>query len=129
MTSAIVMKNQDIGRNWNIAFSAIKPMWHGLSLRTAYSYGEAKNTIDPGSTAFASWTGNPTPGDPNNPGLGFSTLVAGPPLLRCSASYTQAVLRLRRDVDLDVLGDAHDRQHQLHVRRPTPTATAPTATT
>ena len=49
------MKNQDIGRNWNMAFSASKPMWHGLSLRSAYSYGEAKNTIDPGSTANASW--------------------------------------------------------------------------
>ena len=68
VTSAIVMKNQDIGRNWNLAFSASKPMWHGLSLRTAYSYGEAKNTIDPGSTAFASWNSNPTPGDPEQPG-------------------------------------------------------------
>ena len=26
VTAAIVMKNQDIGRNWNIAFSATKPM-------------------------------------------------------------------------------------------------------
>jgi hypothetical protein len=52
-------------------------MWHGLSLRTAYSYGEAKNTIDPGSTAFASWSSNPTPGDPNNPGLGFSQSSPG----------------------------------------------------
>jgi len=77
VTSAIVMKNQDIGRNWNIAFSASKPMWHGLSLRTAYSYGEAKNTIDPGSTAFASWSSNASPGDPNNPGLGFSSSNPG----------------------------------------------------
>ena len=51
VTANIVMKNQDIGRNWNIAFSAAKPMWNGLSLRTAYSYGEAKNAIDRGSTA------------------------------------------------------------------------------
>ena len=42
-------------------------MWHGLALRTAYSYGEAKNTIDPGSTAVASWTSNATPGDPEQP--------------------------------------------------------------
>ncbi len=77
VTSAIVMKNQDIGRAWNIAFSASKPMWHGLSIRTAYSYGEAKNTIDPGSTAFASWSGNASPGDPNNPGLGFSSNSPG----------------------------------------------------
>ncbi len=77
VTSNIVMKNQDIGRNWNIAFSASKPMWHGLLLRTAYSYGEAKNTIDPGSTAFASWSSNATPGDANNPGLGFSQYTPG----------------------------------------------------
>ncbi len=77
VTSAIVMKNQDIGRNWNLAFSATRPMWHGLSLRTAYSYGEAKNTIDPGSTAFASWSTNATAGDANNPGLGFSNNTPG----------------------------------------------------
>jgi hypothetical protein len=77
VTSAIVLKNQDIGRNWNIAFSASKPMFHGLSVRTAYSFGEAKNTIDPGSTAFASWSGNASPGDPNNPGLGFSSASPG----------------------------------------------------
>ncbi|HWI20955.1 MAG TPA: carboxypeptidase regulatory-like domain-containing protein [Vicinamibacterales bacterium] len=88
VTAAIVMKNQDIGRNWNIAFSAAKPMWHGLSLRTAYSYGEAKNTIDPGSKANASWNSNPTPNDPNNPGLGFSTSSPGHRFF-FSASYTK----------------------------------------
>ena len=77
VTSTIVMKNQDIGRNWNIAFSASKPMYHGLTVRTAYSYGEAKNTIDPGSTAFASWSSNGSPGDPNNPGLGYSSASPG----------------------------------------------------
>ena len=88
VTSAIVMKNQDIGRNWNLAFSASKPMWNGLSLRTAYSYGEAKNTIDPGSTAFASWSSNATPGDPNNPGLGYSSASPGHRYF-LSATYTK----------------------------------------
>ncbi len=88
VTSAIVLKNQDIGRNWNIAFSASKPMWHGLSLRTAYSYGEAKNTIDPGSTAGASWNSNPTPADPNNPGLGYSTSSPGHRVF-LSTTYTK----------------------------------------
>ena len=77
VTANIVMKNQDIGRNWNMAFSISKPMWHGITLRSAYSYGEAKNTIDPGSTANASWSTNHTPGDPNNPGLGFSSSSPG----------------------------------------------------
>ena len=88
VTAAIVMKNQDIGRNWNLAFSATKPMWHGLSLRTAYSYGEAKNTIDPGSTANASWNSNPTPADPNNPGLGYSSNSPGHRFF-LSANYTK----------------------------------------
>jgi len=88
VTAAIVMKNQDIGRNWNIAFSAVKPMWHGLTLRSAYSYGEAKNTIDPGSTANASWNSNPHAADPNNPGLGFSSSTPGHRFF-VSASYTK----------------------------------------
>jgi hypothetical protein len=73
ITSAIVMKNQNVGSSWNLAFSASKTNYHGLTFKTAYSYGEAKNTIDPGSTAFASWAGNPHVSDPNNPGVGFST--------------------------------------------------------
>ncbi|HYB97324.1 MAG TPA: carboxypeptidase regulatory-like domain-containing protein [Vicinamibacterales bacterium] len=77
VTAAIVMKNQDIGRNWNIAFSASKPMFRGITFKTAYSYGEAKNTIDPGSTANASWNSNPTPADPNLPGLGYSSSSPG----------------------------------------------------
>jgi len=88
VTANIVLKNQDIGRNWNLAFSAIKPMWHGITLRTAYSYGEAKNTIDPGSTANASWNSNPTPADPNNPGLGYSTSSPGHRFF-LSTSYTK----------------------------------------
>jgi hypothetical protein len=88
VTQAIVLKNQDIGRNWNLAFSATKPMWHGVSFRAAYSYGEAKNTIDPGSTAGASWNSNPTPGDPNNPGLGYSTANPGHRFFT-SLSYTK----------------------------------------
>ena len=38
---------------------------------------DAKNTIDPGSTAFSSWGLNETPGDPNNPGLGRSKSAQG----------------------------------------------------
>jgi hypothetical protein len=42
-------------------------------VRAAYSYGEAKNTVDPGSIAFGSWNNNQHPGDPNNPGIGYSS--------------------------------------------------------
>lgn len=71
VANAVVLKNQNVGRSWNAAFSANKTFRGGF-LRSAYSYGESKNTVDAGSIAFGSWNGNPTPGDPNNPGVGFS---------------------------------------------------------
>ena len=46
--AAYVLKNQSIGSSWNLSGSLSKTLCHGLSLRGAYSYGEAKNTIDPG---------------------------------------------------------------------------------
>jgi hypothetical protein len=76
VTGAIVMKNQDVGRSWNLSGMLSKSV-AGLSLRGAYSYGDAKNTIDPGSTAFSSWQLNQTPADPNNPGLGRSSSAQG----------------------------------------------------
>jgi Carboxypeptidase regulatory-like domain len=89
ITSAIVMKNQNVGRAWNMAFSLSKANFHGLSARTAYSYGEAKNTIDPGSTAFASWSGNANPGDANNPGLSYSNSSPGHRFF-LQATYTKS---------------------------------------
>jgi outer membrane receptor protein involved in Fe transport len=77
ITNAIVLKNQDIGRSWNIATSISKPYYKGLSFKGAYSYGEAKNTIDAGSIASGSFTNNHVPGDPNNPPLGFSANSPG----------------------------------------------------
>jgi hypothetical protein len=71
VANAVVLKNQNVGSSWNAAFSANKSFPGGF-VRTAYSYGEAKNTVDAGSIAFGSWNGNPNPGDPNNPGVGFS---------------------------------------------------------
>ena len=68
----IVMKNQNIGRAWNISGSLERPFSNGLFVKTAYNYGVAKNTIDPGSIASGSWNGNPISNDPNNPGISFS---------------------------------------------------------
>jgi hypothetical protein len=70
------MNNEDVGKSWNISTLLSKSM-RGLTLRGAYSYGDAKNTIDPGSTALSSWQLNETPGDPNNPGLGRSSSAQG----------------------------------------------------
>jgi hypothetical protein len=77
ITSAVVLKNQDVGKTWNLAFTLEKPFSNGLWFKSGYSYGEARNTVDPGSIAFGSWNNNPHAGNPNNPGLGFSFATQG----------------------------------------------------
>jgi hypothetical protein len=71
--NAIVLKNQDVGSSWNFATTLSKITSFGFTVRGAYSYNTAKNTVDPGSIAFGSWAGNPHSGDPNNPGVAYST--------------------------------------------------------
>jgi hypothetical protein len=77
ITAAIVMKNQSVGRSWNVSETISKTLSQGLTLKGAYSYGDSRNTIDPGSTALSSWQLNEAPGDPNNPGLGRSKSAQG----------------------------------------------------
>ena len=77
ITSAVVLKNQDVGSAWNAAFSLERGFMNGLFAKAAYSYGLARNTVDAGSIAFGSWNNNPHAGDPNNPGVGFSANAAG----------------------------------------------------
>lgn len=88
ITSAIVMKNQNDGYSWNIAASLEKPFDNGLYAKAAYSYGVSKNTIDPGSIAFGSWNNNQHSGDPNNPGVAFSTNSPGHRIL-AAVSYSK----------------------------------------
>jgi len=77
VANAIVLENQDIGSSWNLAGTLSLPVTAGLSAKGAYSYGETKNTVDPSSIAFGNWANNAHPGDPNNPGLGFSSNSPG----------------------------------------------------
>jgi hypothetical protein len=77
VTSAIVLKNQDVGYSWNVAASLEKPFGLGTFVKAAYSYGVAKNTVDPGSIAFGSWNNNQHSGDPNNPGVAFAATSPG----------------------------------------------------
>ncbi|HET9440780.1 MAG TPA: carboxypeptidase regulatory-like domain-containing protein [Longimicrobiales bacterium] len=70
--NAVVLKNQSEGYAWTISAALEKAFSSGLFAKAAYSYGVAKNTVDPGSIAFGSWSGNEVLGDPNNPGLGYS---------------------------------------------------------
>jgi hypothetical protein len=77
ITNAFVIKNQSVGKSWNISTSLAKSLFHGFSIRGAYSYGEARNTIDPGSTAGSTYFNNQHSADPNNPGLGYSGYSQG----------------------------------------------------
>jgi outer membrane receptor protein involved in Fe transport len=77
VTSAIVLKNQNVGEAWNAAFALERGFRNGLFAKAAYSYGMSRNTVDAGSIAFGSWNGNPHAGDPNNPGVGISGTAAG----------------------------------------------------
>lgn len=77
ITQAIVLQNQDVGRNWNVAFGLSKAMTAGFSIRGAYSYGKAENLVDPGSVAAGSWTSNAIVNDPNNPALALSSSTPG----------------------------------------------------
>jgi hypothetical protein len=72
VTNAIVLKNQNVGSGYNVAFSLERPFSNGIFLKGAYSYGIAKNTVDPGSIAAGSWQTNHHATDPNNPGTGLS---------------------------------------------------------
>jgi hypothetical protein len=77
VTSAVVLQNQNEGYAWNVATSLERPFSNGLFFKGAYSYGIAKNTVDPGSIAFGSWNNNQHAGDPNAPGLGYAGGTAG----------------------------------------------------
>ncbi len=77
VTSAVVLKNQSVGKSWNLAFTLERPFKNGLYVKGAYAYGESKNTVDPGSIAFGSWSGNPHSNNPNDPGVGYSAGSVG----------------------------------------------------
>ena len=71
VANAVVLKNQNVGSSWNLA-SSVDRRFGSNFVKVAYSYGQSKNTVDPGSIAFGSWNNNQHAGDPNNPGVGFS---------------------------------------------------------
>ncbi|HMQ03254.1 MAG TPA: carboxypeptidase regulatory-like domain-containing protein [Pyrinomonadaceae bacterium] len=76
ITSAIVLKNQNIGSASNLAFTLEKPFSKGFYAKGAYSYGIGRNTVDPGSIAFGSWNNNQHSGNPNNPSVAYSSASA-----------------------------------------------------
>lgn len=88
VANAVVLKNENEGRSWNVAGSMERLLRNGLWVKGAYSYGESKNTVDPGSVAFGSWNNNQHAGDPNNPGLAFAGASPGHRVL-LAGTYTR----------------------------------------
>jgi hypothetical protein len=88
ITAAYVMKNESLGRSWNISEMLSKTLYHGLTLKGAYSYGMSRNTIDPGSNASGTWLSNEISRDPNNPGLGIDNAAQGHRVF-AQVSYTR----------------------------------------
>ena len=72
VSDAPVLTNEGIGHAYNISFSIERPLIKGFYGKVGYTYGESKNTGDPGSIAYGNWTGIHSAGDPQNPGVGFS---------------------------------------------------------
>ncbi len=77
VANAIVLKNQDVGTSWNASGSLERNFRSGFWVKGAYTYGESKNTVDPGSIAFGSWNNNAHAGNPNDPGIGYAGASPG----------------------------------------------------
>jgi hypothetical protein len=90
--NAVTLTNQAIGNSWVASISLERPFANGLFLKTAYSYGESRNTVDPGSIAAGTWFNNPVNRDPNNPTLGFSSNFMGHRVF-ATASYTKDIFK------------------------------------
>ncbi len=86
--NAVTLANQAIGNSWVASLSLERPFNNGLFLKAAYSYGESRNTVDPGSIAAGTWFGNPIDRDPNNPRLALSSNFMGHRVF-ATASYSK----------------------------------------
>lgn len=85
VSDATVLTNQGIGDSWNLALSVERAFQNGVFAKVGYTYGVSKNTVDAGSIASGSWTGNAISLDPNNPVAANSQFSPGP---RVFAAFT-----------------------------------------
>jgi hypothetical protein len=77
VSDATVLTNQGKGYSWNLALSIERAFRKGLFAKLGYTYGVSRNTVDAGSIASGSWTGNPIFLDPNNPTAAYSQFSPG----------------------------------------------------
>ena len=116
VANAVVLKNQNVGSAWNVSGSAREDAsGQGFTSRAATATARRRTPSTPARSPFGSWTGNPHPGDPEQPGRRLLRLVAGPPRLRWPAQLPLRVPQVRRDDGLGLLRGLHQRQHQLHL--------------
>ncbi|MBI3492183.1 MAG: TonB-dependent receptor [Acidobacteria bacterium] len=109
----IVLTNESVGRAWTVAASVSKPMTHGFTFKSAYSYSESKNVNDPGSIAAGSWTNNAIVTDPNNPPLSFSQYSPGHRFF-ISSSYTHQYFNLGATT-IAAFFDAHTNGNNSYI--------------
>jgi len=88
VSNAIVLTNEGAGHSWNLSFSVERAFRNGWFAMLGYSYGVSKNTVDAGSIASGSWTGNPIALDPNNPTAAYSQFSPGPRIF-AAATYSR----------------------------------------
>lgn len=93
--NAVVLKNQNVGYSWFFNVALEKPFSSGLFAKAAYSYGIAKNTVDPGSIAFGSWNSNAHSSNPNDPGVGYALTSPGPRFI-AALSYGKEYFNIGR---------------------------------
>ncbi|MEP6619535.1 MAG: carboxypeptidase regulatory-like domain-containing protein [bacterium] len=77
ITAAYVVSNATTGHSYTLSGSLLKQFDNGFFAKAAYASGVSKNSVDPGSTASANWNANAISGDPNNPGVGYSSFSPG----------------------------------------------------
>lgn len=77
ISSAVVLKNQNVGYSYSLAGSLEKSFSNGFYAKAAYNYGVARNTVDPGSIASGTFFSNEISRDPNNPGVAYSQYSPG----------------------------------------------------
>ena len=77
VNGAYVLQNENVGYSYNYAASLEKAFENGFFAKAAYSYGQSRNTVDPGSIAQGNWTFNQQNGNPNAPGVSNSGFSPG----------------------------------------------------
>ena len=93
VSDATVLTNQGRGFSWNAAATLERSFANGWFAKLGYTYGVSKNTVDAGSIASGSWTGNAIALDPNNPIAAYSQFTPGPRVY-AAVSYTRDFFKI-----------------------------------